>query len=184
MSGGGYNGGSTVIHGGSGWFGHGSVTSQPGNKSKGGLSSAKSRKKAKAKAKKGSPSGPEKGNGLTLAETIAKSVDKVGTIEGEIAKTKLRLAMLEHNLVQAVSEAEVARKLPLKTAKSMALDDTGKAIAPSKPAKSKSTTGTASKAGRAAERKARQNYRNAPKEVVVVHQVAGKIVRTRTVERS
>ena len=182
MGKGGYIGGSTVIHAGSGWIGRGSVTSQPAEKPK--RAPATGKANSKKKARKGSLGAPKKGNGLTIAETVAKANQKVHSIESEIGRTKQRLGALERDLTQALKEVEAAQNLPRKTALGVALQEADKSKPAVKPAKSKIKTGKLSEADRIAERLARQNYRDAPKGVVVEHRVAGKMVGNRTVERS
>lgn len=121
--GGTYNGGSTVIHAGSGWFGKGSVTSQPGEKKK---HPPRTSKPKKRKAKKGSPTPRAKGNGLTIPEMIARAEKRVQAIHKEIANTKRRLAALERDLTRAQSQVEVARNTPRKTAAGAALHEAEK----------------------------------------------------------
>lgn len=189
MSKGGYHGGSTVIHAGSGWVGRGSVTSQPADKPK--RAPAPSKPKPKKKAKKGSLGVANKGNGLTIAEIVAKAAQKVRALENEIAKARKRLTVLESDLARAKVDADATRNLPRKSALGAALHEAGKAkpvavpVKPStKPAKPKGNSGKQSDAERKAEREARERYRSAPKEVAVEHRVGGVIVSKRTVERS
>lgn len=116
MGRGGYNGGSTVIHAGSGWFGKGSVTSQPSEKKKrGSAASTKSRRK-KNKSKQVASRKPSKGNGLTIPEMIARAEKKVRSISSEIANTKKRLAALERDLEKAKAQVDAARNTPRRTA--------------------------------------------------------------------
>lgn len=180
MGKGGYNGGSTVIHGGSGWFGRGSVTSQPGEKKKKQpIPPPNSKKKKKAK-----PSAPKnlapKGSGLTIAEIVARAEKKVRSVEGELSRAKSRVAALEQDLAKARAEAEKARDLPRKTALGMALHQGEKA-------KTKGTGAARtlpSKAEREADKAARTNFKNASKEVVVEHRSAGLLIGKRVVKRS
>lgn len=116
MSKGGYHGGSTVIHAGSGWLGKGSVTSQPSEKKK--KQHARAQSKSKKKAIKGKTSKPKTGNGLTRAEIVARASQKVRTLESEIAKTQRTLARLHRDHAAALIEAGVARNLPPKTTNS------------------------------------------------------------------
>jgi hypothetical protein len=107
-----------VIHAGLGWFGKGSVTSQPADKKK--KPPAPVKPNRKKKAKKGSLGVSSKGNGLTRADIVAKAAQKVRTIESEIAKTKQRLAALERDLAQATVDVKAAQSLPAKTALGLA----------------------------------------------------------------
>jgi hypothetical protein len=116
MSKGGYHGGSTVIHAGSGWLGKGSVTSQPGEKKK--KQHGPARSKPKKKASKSKVSTPKTGNGLTRAEIVARAARKVRTLESEIAKTQRTLARLQRDHAAALVEVEEAKNLPSLTATS------------------------------------------------------------------
>lgn len=102
-----------MIHAGLGWFGKGSVTSQPGEKKKKQPPSQAPKRKKKS-AKTGSPiSG--KGNGLTRAEIVSRAEKKVRALEGEIKKTQRRLRDLEQELSSALLDSEKAKNLPSKT---------------------------------------------------------------------
>jgi hypothetical protein len=126
MGRGGYNGGSTVIHAGSGWFGRGSVTSQPSEKKKHPSSPAKPHRKRK-KAKRNAPPSSSKGSGLTIPEMVAKAENKVRSISNEIASTKRRLAVLERDLESAKAHAKAVRNTPRRTALGAALLEAEKA---------------------------------------------------------
>lgn len=180
MGKGGYNGGSTVIHAGSGWFGKGSVTSQPAAKKKKPPESANP--KRKKKAQKGNLGLSSKGNGLTRADIVAKATQRVRTIESEIAKTKQRLATLERDLAQAIVAVKAAQSLPSKTVQGFAHHATKRTMVTPVTVKPKSRKLT--DAERKAEREARLNDRTAPKESVVEEHTAGSLVGKRIVERS
>lgn len=180
MGKGGYNGGSTVIHAGSGWFGRGSVTSQPADKKK--SAPAPTKLKRNKKAQKGSLGVPKKGNGLTRSDIVAKAAQKVRSIESEIAKTKQRLATLERDLAQAMIDVKNAQSLPPKTATRPARYSADEVKEAAKAAKR--NDGKLTDAERKAERVARQNFRTALKEVVVEERMGGRLVGKRTVERS
>lgn len=185
MGKGGYNGGSTVIHAGSSWFGRGSVTSQPGEKKK--RPPADTRPKRKKKGAKVDISAPKKGSGLTIAEITVKAEQKVRALESDITKTKQRLASLERDLTRARSELDTARNLPRKTALGAALHEAEKAkTAPQTPKSGRKRRNNInlSEAERQADREARENFRNAPKAVDVEHRAAGKLVGKRVVTRS
>lgn len=115
MGKGGYTGGSTVIHAGTGWFGKGSVTSQPSEKKPKNEPRQHRANKAKKKKPKQEYSNP-KGNGLTIPEQIRAAERKVGRITSEIAQTERKIAELKRQLVDAKSVLEKTRNLPRRTA--------------------------------------------------------------------
>lgn len=178
MGKGGYNGGSTVIHAGSGWMGKGSVTTQrPGKKATFGKSGSQK------KVPRNDTSVPKKGSGLTLAEIMAKAQRRVRTLEIEISKTKRLLVTLERSYTQALIDVENVRSMPRKTAAGAALHQAQKQSLTEAP-KPSVVSKTQMKASKNAERIARENYRNAPKEVEVEHRIAGVLVAKRLVKRS
>lgn len=176
MSKGGYHGGSTVIHAGSGWLGKGSVTSQPGEKKK--TQHGPARSKPKKKASKSKVSTPKTGNGLTRAEIVARAARKVRTLESEIAKTQRALARLQHDHAAALVEVEEAKNLPPKTATSaspsrLKVENTSDPVITEADAAKTTTANTA--LGR------RIITRNNPKGVVIEHRPLQKrIARERT----
>ena len=170
MGKGGYNGGSTVIHAGSGWFGKGSVTSQPEGKKK--PKAALTKPKRKKKSGKKTTSVPKKGNGLTLPEILARARQKVQAIEAEIAKTKKHLAKLERERTKAQADAEKATKLPPKTAMGIAFQNAQQSSAAVKAEAGKEKTDEANdtpESGR------RVTFRKTSKGVVIEHRSARKI---------
>lgn len=178
MGKGGYNGGSTVIHAGSGWMGKGSVTSQRlGKKAVFGKSGTRK------KVPKSDTSVPKKGNGLTIAEIMARARRRVLTLEIEIAQTKKLLAKLERSYTQALVDVDKARRMPRKTAAGAALHQAQKQSL-TEATKTDVVSKTQMNASKNAERIARENYRKAPKEVEVEHRVAGVLVTKRVVKRS
>lgn len=179
MSKGGYNGGSTVIHAGSGWFGRGSVTSQPTDKKK--KPASTTQPKRKKKALKGSLGVPSKGNGLTRSDIVAKAAQKARSIESEIAKSKQRLATLERDLALAMIEVKAAQSLPTKTKPRPTGNLTEGAKAAAKAAQRKEEG--IKDADQKVEQGLQQNIRTARNKVVVERRVAGKIVGKRIVER-
>lgn len=114
MSKGGYNGGSTVIRGGSDWIGRGSVTSQPGEKKKKPPMPAKPNRAKKAQ-KAAAPPAPSR-SGLTRAEIVARAQQRVRRLEAEITKAQRNLQNLRRQHAAALAEAEEARSLPPKSA--------------------------------------------------------------------
>lgn len=186
MGKGGYNGGSTVINAGSGWVGRGSVTSQSGGPKKK-QSAVNTKSKRKKKGPKVDFSVSKKGNGLTIREMVTKAEQRVLTIESDIVKAKQRLRTLERDLVRARLEVETARNLPRKTALGAALHDAQRANAIIKTPESEKKEpkkGRVSEAERVADRRARENFRSAPKDVAVEHRAAGRVVSERVVTRS
>lgn len=179
MGKGGYIGGSTVIHAGSGWFGKGSITSQPGGKKK--RQSVQSKPKRKKKTSKSDTSVPKKGNGLTLAEIKAKAQKKVRAIESEIAKTKRRLAQLERDHAKALVEAEKTNKMPPKTAIGMALQKAHQTSA-----KSKSNLGTevSNVSENEADFRRKVTFRETSKGVVIEHRSARKVPTSKVAKNS
>lgn len=182
MSKGGYLGGSTVIYVGSRWFGRGNTKSKPAENKK--APPVPTKPKREKNPQKSSPSLPRKGNGLTISEMVAKAEQNVRRIEGEIARTKQRLAALERDLIRALSESEIARNLPRKSAIGAALHAAEKAKSASLSFEIGHKKGDLAEVERKAERKARPNCHNAPKQVEVEHRVGGKVVSKRIVDRS
>lgn len=183
MGKGGYNGGSSVIHAGSGWVGRGSVTSQPGErKKKQPIRPPNPKKKGTQYPATSLP--PAKGGGLTIPEIIARADRKVKSIEAELARTRKKLSSLERELAMAMEDAAKARNLPRKTALGIALHEAEQTQPNGKPKKRKARINMLSEAEREAERAARANFKSAPKEVVVEHRSAGILVGKRVVERS
>ncbi|WP_430445314.1 hypothetical protein [Sphingorhabdus contaminans] len=178
MGKGGYNGGSTVIHAGSGWFGGGSVTSRPADKKKASPHSLKPKRKKSAKVKNAVAS--KKGNGLTIAEKIRKADQKVLSLESEIGKTRRHLAALERDLTRAKSEAEAARNLPRKTALGAALHEAGK-LKTATPATSGVDAG-ADKPVKKPKRKAGKKHPSGLRNVIVENRAAGKLISERIVK--
>lgn len=115
MGKGGYNGGSTVIHAGSGWFGKGSVTSQPGEKKKK-KPPAPAKPSRKKKAQKAAAPSPPSRSGLTRAEIVARAQKRVRRLEAEITKAQRNLEHLRRQHAAALAEAGKAHSLPPKSA--------------------------------------------------------------------
>lgn len=107
MGKGGYLGGSTIVgaHG-SGWVGSGSVTSQPASNRK--------RTPRSKKVPKGDrfQQSSRKGNGLTIAEQVARANQRVDRLQADIAKAKQRVLALEGQLVEAKRQLDAAKALP------------------------------------------------------------------------
>lgn len=158
MGKGGYNGGSTVIHGGSNWFGRGSVTSQPAEAKKTEPKLQSSQKREKKKPKQDYPN--TKGNGLTIPEQIKAAERKAGRLASEIAQTERRLKELRSHLASAKDEIERAKNLPRRTVMGVALQKAEK----KKPSKNRSS-----------EQLQRDAAKAAQKEVAIEIRVGGRL---------
>jgi hypothetical protein len=107
-----------------GWFGSGSPTSQsrkPGKKVK--LRSSKSKKKKRKGPKQpgSADATPQKDNGLTIPEQVARAKKRVNSVKADIAKTRQQLARLERQLIYAEKQLENAMNLPRRSASGQAL---------------------------------------------------------------
>jgi hypothetical protein len=123
MGKGGYLGGSMVIQRSTGWVGKGSVTSQKSDGPKSGLA-RNSPKNANKKPKlKSGKSNKNKSNGLTRAEQVQRSNEKVGSIQQEITTLKRQLMALEAKLEKAMTDVGRMQNLPRKSAVGVALQD-------------------------------------------------------------
>jgi predicted nucleic acid-binding Zn-ribbon protein len=118
-----YHGGSTLIGPRStGWVGRGSPTMQPASKKKG-RAAPKRKNQTATRPKHAKAAAPPsaKGNGLTIAEKVARARRKVEAIRAEIAKTRKRLVDLDRELGEAERSLELARSLPRRSALGKAL---------------------------------------------------------------
>ena len=164
--------------GGSGWAGvHGSFVglskgSAPG---KGGVQFGKAARKKKA--------GPIKIDLAKLPdnEEVQKAAKRVLAVQTDIESTKKRLTLLQSQLAKLTDELKVAQNLakPIKARRPPAKPKSKTSQPNPKPAKNAKP----SAAARLAEKKARENFRNAPKAVEVEVRSGDVIVGKRIVKR-
>lgn len=116
MGKGGYTGGSTVIHAGSGWFGRGSVTSQKSDEKKPKQEPKRHFLKVSKRKKQKQEFPNPKGNGLTIPEQLQAAERKARRLLPEIAQTERRLADLRRQLANAKDDVERIKNLPRRSA--------------------------------------------------------------------
>lgn len=142
-----------------------------------GISKAKPVGKVKIKAPKSKAKKPDPLAGIDFAKlsddpAIQLAAKRVQAVQADIASTRVRLKTLELQLA-AVSQA-------LKAALNVAKPQNRQ----KRPSKSQPKTDAQTQKQKLAEKVARSNYRNAPKEVEVEHRSNGVLVRKRIVTRS
>lgn len=118
MGRGGYNGGSTIVGPGSGWFGYGkpkqrkkAVSPAPPKPARSGKKGGK-RNKALPTPREIRSAEEARKRGLTRAEWIARADKRVSAIEEQVRVARSRLRNLEGQLARALAEREKAKTEP------------------------------------------------------------------------